>query len=54
MIPIWLNWIVTIAAYIAMAALCGWIARQCWRDSKDDFREAFRGLYKLIKKENKI
>lgn len=42
--------IVATIAYLAIAGVCAWIFAQCWKDSKDDFKLAFRDLKACFKK----
>ncbi len=41
---------ITVLAYLAMGGACAWIVRQCWRDSKDDFRMIAREIRDAIRR----
>lgn len=45
--------ILTMIAYIFMAALIVCIGRQCWKDTKNDFRSLYREARYIIRKKKR-
>lgn len=45
-----IKYIALAVSILFMIALMGWIARQCWIDSRNDFKMAFSSLKDHFKK----
>lgn len=45
--------ILTVIAYGIMISVSGWIAVQCWKDSRNDFRMLWRDVKCAMKKKKK-